>query len=457
MKVILINADGEYKQMESNKGAEAVIISTIQILRKCFPNIDIITTIQLSDELSTICKCKEIKNKIFSFKTFSPITSFISTSNFIRTFFWHFLNAKFNVNLKFLITNKKLNEYATSDLIIHLGMDLYSDDFGMRTIIEHSKDILMGVYLNKPVIMWAESIGPFNNKLSSFLAKKTLNAVSMILVRENESFTYLKRLGLKDIPIYITADPAILLNPTNKKIAPDFLNNKNILDNSRPLIGISLSLTYLAGGVKKSKKLGLLKYFSNILLYLLPENLFMELMNFGKKTKTYSESQISFTSIIAQVIDHIIDNFNADVILIPHIQHPIIGELSIHENVYRKVKYQKSVNIISKEYNAQELKEIIGYCDLFIGGRMHANIAALSQGIPTIGLSYSYKFKGIMTQFGQEKYICTNISYYDIIDKFSLVWDQKENIRNNLSVRLPFLKSLSLENGVLLKKFYFSS
>jgi polysaccharide pyruvyl transferase WcaK-like protein len=58
-----------------------------------------------------------------------------------------------------------------------------------------------------------------------------------------------------------------------------------------------------------------------------------------------------------------------------------------------------------KKYNAYEIKGIIGLCDFFIGSRMHSCIAALSQGIPTIGVAYSKKFIGIFNSVDLGTYV----------------------------------------------------
>jgi polysaccharide pyruvyl transferase WcaK-like protein len=61
---------------------------------------------------------------------------------------------------------------------------------------------------------------------------------------------------------------------------------------------------------------------------------------------------------------------------------------------------RERVHLVTREYNQSEIKGIIGLCDFFIGSRMHACIGALSQGIPTIGVAYSRKFKGVFESIG---------------------------------------------------------
>ncbi len=56
--------------------------------------------------------------------------------------------------------------------------------------------------------------------------------------------------------------------------------------------------------------------------------------------------------------------------------------------------------MVNREYDQYEIKGVIGLCDFFIGSRMHACIAALSQRVPTIGVAYSKKFSGVFESIG---------------------------------------------------------
>jgi polysaccharide pyruvyl transferase WcaK-like protein len=58
------------------------------------------------------------------------------------------------------------------------------------------------------------------------------------------------------------------------------------------------------------------------------------------------------------------------------------------------------IHLLSSEYGACELKGIIGKCEFFIGSRMHACIAAISQGVPTVAVAYSRKFTGVFDSVG---------------------------------------------------------
>lgn len=451
-KIVLINSDGEYKRMESNKGAEAVLISSVEILKKYYPDADYTTTIQLSDRLRKKLHCNIIENNLFYSRTYSIGTFIRSTFYLLRCYLWAAIRKYCNFDCRFLINNKKLMAYVNADLIVHLGMDLYSDDFGILTIIEHSKDLLQATLLGKNVVLWAESIGPFNGFISKAVARFTLSRINLITVREEISKSYLESLKLKNVPIYVTMDPAFVMGSVSKKEADTILNNNGLSSDLRPLVGMCFSLTYLAGGVDKKKKIALLKIISKTLQFFLPEKLFIYLLKLGKNSKTYSTERIEYTKDMAKVVDHLVEEFNATILLIPHIQHPLIGEKTIHEMIFNYSMHKDNVKLISKDYTAQEIKGIIGQCDLFIGGRMHSDIAALSQCVPTIGLSYSYKFQGIMKLLNLSNYVCTDIKSKDIIAKVHSIWNLRDEIKEELSSKNKLIVEKANLNGELCLK-----
>jgi colanic acid/amylovoran biosynthesis protein len=450
-KITLINSDGEYKEMESNKGAEAVMISSLKILRKFYPDAEYVTTIQSSERLQKEFDCRIIKNDKFSYRTYSLMTSLKSTMNLVRCLIWNIIYKCTKKDLKFIINTRKLKEYYSSDLIIHLGMDLYSDDFGYRTVAEHSKDILQAVFLGKKVRMWAESIGPFRNKLTRSIAKFTLNKVTLITLRENISKSYLENISINKPQIHITMDPAFILDPASEIEVKNVLNANKINNLSKPIIGMSLSLTYMAGGMKKSGKIAFINRTSKFLQYVLPEKIFTPLLNRGRKTTIYSSAKDQYTNLMAKVVDTIIEELDADIFLIPHLQHPLIGENNLHEMVLQKSNHKNKINFISNECTAREVKGIIGLCDMMISGRMHAAIAALSQNIPFVGLSYSYKFEGIAAMTRQEKYVCKEITYENIIRKVMEVWNMKEDIAHQLQENRQNVISMAYANGDIIK------
>jgi colanic acid/amylovoran biosynthesis protein len=68
-------------------------------------------------------------------------------------------------------------------------------------------------------------------------------------------------------------------------------------------------------------------------------------------------------------------------------------------------EFKSRIHIVEAEYDQNEIKGVVGLCDFFVGSRMHACIAALSQGIPAVGIAYSKKFRGVFESVGAENWV----------------------------------------------------
>lgn len=88
------------------------------------------------------------------------------------------------------------------------------------------------------------------------------------------------------------------------------------------------------------------------------------------------------------------ESLGYEVVLVPH----VVAETPTTDN-----DYFVSIDIARKHglkqppffQNPKEVKSYISQCHFFVGSRMHATIAAVSCGVPTLALAYSRKFKGV--------------------------------------------------------------
>ena len=302
---------------------------------------------------------------------------------------------RFNVHIP-ISKNSRLFDYYDSDIVINSGGDHLSGEYGIGTLgtfINISYAILLG----KPVVLYGESLGYFRNPVLNSIAKFILNRTKVIIVREELSKKYLDDNGITNPKIYVTADPAFLLNQISESRVFEILSEEGIAKIQKHLIGINPS--------------GLISRFSG---------------------KGHQKAEEEFASIIAKVIDNLAENLNATIIMIPHVYTSNDDDRITINRIFRKVKNKSNVKIIKNEYTPQELKGIIGQCDLFIGARMHATIAATSMLVPTVGIAYSHKMHGIIGEMlGQERYVLDikELDYESLISTINDAWENREKIR----------------------------
>lgn len=317
------------------------------------------------------------------------------------------------MNADFLLNDPVLLQYQASDLIIDLSGDSLSDLHNIA-LIPLLGDF-MAILLKKKIVVFSQSIGPFN-KLTKPLARFCLNNANLITLREKESLRILNELGCDNPNVQIIPDIAFSLQPCSQQRISEILASEGLDPvGSRPFVGLGTSAL-----------------LSNI-----------------------HNNEGSYEEMMAVLADYIVEKLNAHLLLIPHVTQP--GEyndkaaaLAIH----RKAKNKAAISVLNGDYLPAETKGIIGKCELFIGARMHSNIASISMCVPTIAVGWSHKYRGIMESVGQEKYCCdySTISLDDLTSKVNDIWIRREETKNTLCSEVPRLQKSILDGAMLLKK-----
>lgn len=463
MKIFLINCTHERLPFDHDKGSVAYFKCAMEIISKYFPNTELISTVQFPEEMAEKFKIKSVSKLRHSNRVFSLWSVINSSLDFLLASSMRFLmNASGRpgfISLKnpLLKRRKKLCAYIEADIVIHLGLDHYSDNGGFITVFEHSKEIIIASLMNKPIVLFAQSPGPFKGKLSSWLARKAMSSADLIIVREDVSLQILNEAEIND-KIKITADPAFLLSPSSAAQVDSILKNEI---GSTHIAGINGTVGLVVSGYNtlslspnKSWMFHLINGLYSTVLFTLPDILVDKYLRISKTIFdyfTYTEST-SCSSEIVNLIDFLVENLDVNVLLIPHARGgSMIKDVEVLEGYQRAVKYKEKVNVIRGDYSPNEIKGIISRCDLLISTKMHACIAAISQGIPTIAIAWSHKYRGIMRSVGQEEYVVSNsIETQEIMQKVKKAWELRKNIRRELLEKVMYIKSQALLTGKLI-------
>jgi len=93
---------------------------------------------------------------------------------------------------------------------------------------------------------------------------------------------------------------------------------------------------------------------------------------------------------------------------------------------------------ISAPLDERETKWVIGRMDFFVGARMHACIAALSQGVPAVGLAYSDKFLGVFESAGVGSVVIDlrKMEQSEVIDKTLSAFERRAALQERLLSRI---------------------
>ncbi|WP_367897792.1 polysaccharide pyruvyl transferase family protein [Leptospira sp. WS58.C1] len=334
---------------------------------------------------------------------------------FIYSLFPKLIQEKFS----FLIQSDEGKAILDSDLIIDLSGDMLTEDYGPHVAYSHFIPILMSIFLGRKVFLCAQSIGPF--KLTLFLARYIFSKVSLITVRESISYDYMRRFGFTDSKLTKTADVAFLLEPSSAEKVNEILRSEGLsLPKNRIILGVSVS----------------------------------DIVQ--RKYDARSDRNGRFENEFASMLDRLIETDQVFVVFISHVTGPseTKDDRNLSKRIFSKMKNKKSGFVLSGNHRPEEIKKIISLFDIFVGARMHANIGALSVGIPIIAISYSHKTPGIMREFGLEDWVhpIETLNIEQLQDSILAMYKKRKTISSQILKSNKRIKSISEENILKIKE-----
>jgi colanic acid/amylovoran biosynthesis protein len=231
----------------------------------------------------------------------------------------------------------------------------------------------------------------------------------------------MKELGLK-APCHQTADPAFTLKACSKELLEKILAQEKISLDGRPLIGFSVSKTVTRWG---------------------------------------EGSHDLFVQAVAGAIDRLAEEYHrCQSIFIPHVTYrndPANDDRVIGREIYQKIVRKDRATLIEGDYSCEELKGIIGRCDIFVGARTHATIASASQLVPTIALAYSTKAFGIMADvLDRERCVLDvrELTTERLVSMVNTLLAQKDDAVKQMAERVENIRAKSIKNGELAKGLF---
>ena len=311
-------------------------------------------------------------------------------------------------------TNILLKNIRSTDLIVSLaGGDSFSDIYGIRRLLYVTFPQILAILLGKKLVQLPQTYGPFKGNLARIIARWILRRSDQIYSRDYKGIEELKKLlgdCLASERVRFSYDVGFALVPVKPPTLD--LAGFDAGDEEKPslLVGLNVSGLLYMGGYNRSNMFGL---------------------------------RLNYVVFTDALLDHIITRKNARVLLVPHVFGPhgnSESDRSVCEAIFDRLRerYPGKLFLARGAYNQGEIKWVIGRCDLFIGARMHACIAALSQCIPTVSVAYSRKFFGVMETIGVESHV-VDARALEVDEAIRLVdelFERRKEIRRKLVIRM---------------------
>ncbi len=103
-------------------------------------------------------------------------------------------------------------EIRGCDVFVSGGGSLLQDVTSLRNVVYYTALMRLARLFRKPLVVYAQGVGPLNRKVSQQLARAAVQGAQAIFVRDDESAQLLKRIGVTK-KIHVVADPVWALQP----------------------------------------------------------------------------------------------------------------------------------------------------------------------------------------------------------------------------------------------------
>lgn len=395
----------------SNKGTCAIAISTINTIRKYFPNDKIDIELFYPDKQRDIYPIdKELNVNIVKPPIQNPI---YGLSIFIYIMILPYIRKVFK-NWNYFVPK----HYANADIVIDISAEAfikyYDDDFIQYTkrYLLHLYPLLVGIFLGKRIVLLSQTMAPFG--YFKPLMKYIIRRCAYMSVRDDISIKNLEKEGIDISNIHISADPAFLLDASSKDkidqiLIDEHLDLIKIRNEGSIVLGVCLAKT--TGRVLDEKELRHL------------------------------------IEIVSRTLDSLIVDKKLFVIFVPHSSGKIrtdSDDVLVGERLKEILINKQRFFLIKGDYSPQDIKGIIRECDIMLSLRMHPIIAALSLGIPSILIAFNDKAYGLMKRFDLENYVCDirNLSEDELYIKLTTLVENRHNIHEKINAKLPYINKL---------------
>lgn len=397
-----------------NRGCRALAASLIKLVIDCNPNarIYLLYGNRTSGIQSLKVSGRTVKVSIVNFRL-SP------RARISEHLFWILFLACVqriipirSIRNKLVRSNQWLKTLEDAHFIGEIrGGDSFSDMYGLRRFLLEIMPSIIVILMRKKLVLLPQTYGPFKSRIVRLIARFILLRSNQIFARATESVALVQDLlgprAKHKVPRFCP-DVAFVLEsalPEKPDIQPKLNRNSSV-----PVIGLNISSLLYMGGYTQNNMFGL---------------------------------RVNYKEFVHVMLEWLMARTDAHVLLVPHAywRSAQWDEWSVCCQLLKSVdeQYADRLHTVVQEYDQTELKGIIGLCDFFIGSRMHACIAALSQGIPTVGLAYSKKFRGVFecVSAGQFAIDMRENGTQEILAAISAAFDKRADIAECLKIVVP--------------------
>ena len=390
-----------------NRGAEAMLVTTVEIIRKKYPDAQfyIYSYNCLEDK-------KVIVGEHITIHSATPLSLVLCL----------FPLSLMLAVLKFFLPQTLINLFPglvsdlnNSDLLVDIAGVSFMDGreiflpFNMLTILPA---ILMGT----PVVKFSQGLGPFKNYLNRLSAKFILSSCKQIFARGNITLGHLNEL---------------------------FPTGKNYQEAS------DVSFSYPGGAFLSKENIHYVNEVRSRLTNFKNEK--MQIVGLCPSSVVFlklKKADVDYISIWTEAIKMLLLDEKTSVLIFPNasfqgkMESLRNNDLPLIKQIMTKLSNEgvstERIIGIDKDINTCGIKSLIELCDITVVSRFHAMIASLALSKPVMVLGWSHKYLEVMREFKMEEWVFDyKVEKLDFSSKIVELLATKDECSIQISELLP--------------------
>ena len=435
LKIYIVNS------YSPNLGDLAIISTMLATLKDEFPRTEFVVSADNPEITAAYIPDAKLTRSLSS-RSSSRLRQYLDHLLYYRNLTWLYFKKR-GINLFFLArkpTRQALYEYLDADMVVSCGGGYLNDNAG-PAFLGCLRDLNIGVRLKKPVVLYAQSIGPFSNEHLKSITSDVLSGVSAINLRDEISVEYVEDLNLKNpVPIEVTADIANLLPLSDTQYTKDLLSEEG-LDITRPFVTMTLKPWSFPGSPDSEKKRQSYIDALNELVRHINEKYHMNVLLIPMDIDNTSNSRLK--PIIKRYLTRFIKTRDP-------------SERGLIDQIMKENHDNKGLRVLRGRYSPSVVKTIISLSELHIATRMHSSIFAASTGVPILGIAYEPKMKSFMGILHQEEFLMDiyNVNTPEIITRFDNLWEKRQDSKQEILEQSVELNLKANENADFIRKMF---
>ena len=297
-----------------------------------------------------------------------------------------------------------IRKYMRADLIVSVGGGNLNDNYS-QALFGRLLGLLFAKWLGKKVILYGQSVGPFNKPFYRKLARYVFDKLDFIILREQGSKDIVDDLGVAKPKIAVTTDCAFSVKIVGKNVKSQ----------------------------EKYVTLSIRSWAYNDY----DEKLRNEMASFIEWLTLCEGYRVYFLSTCTGFLGY-------------HADDRLVGS-KIGESLSPKAKLAYSV--VEEDKSVNDLTAFYSGACFHVGMRLHSCIFSFVAGTPFIPIMYEHKTEGLADQMGFQEFLVEGqeVDALRLIDLSKKIIEKNERYRELIAKRKKKIRALIARNRSLLK------